>query len=67
MIINIKINSDNVITAYAVIGKVEGGIDVDTEIYESIEDVPPLSAGYYKLINGQIKVDEELKAQIKTY
>ena len=64
MIINIKTNKDNVIISYAVVGKVKGGVDVDTG-YTNIDDVPPLSAGYYKLIDGTIAIDENLKAQIE--
>lgn len=64
MKINLKTNEKNIITSYAIIGKIDGGIDVETN-YE-IEDVPPLSIGYYKLKDGKIEIDEELKAQINS-
>jgi hypothetical protein len=65
MIINVKCDENNIITSYAVIGKVEGGVDIETD-YTNIDDMPPLSIGYYKVANGQIVIDEQLKEQIES-
>lgn len=63
----LKIDENNIIKSYSVIGKIEGGIDIETETNYNIENIPlDLCAGYYKLIDGNIVLDEELKALLIT-
>lgn len=64
MTINILKDDNNVIIGFATLGSIVGGVDIKTN-YKNAEEVPSLSIGYYKLIDGQIVVDEELKAQFE--
>ena len=57
----VVIDENNIIRGYATVGGIVGGIEIEAE--EAPED---LCAGYYKLINGEIVLDEELKAQTET-
>lgn len=55
----ISTNQDNIIIGYATIGSIESG-----QIIE-VDGIPDdLCKGYYKLIDGEIVLDEELKSQI---
>lgn len=59
MKICISINDSKIITGYAVIGSIEGGEMV------TVDEIPDdLCRGYYKLIDGEIVLDDELKSQI---
>lgn len=65
MEISVFVGEDNIIKGYATTGGIEGGISIRAD-YLSLEEVSLLSIGYYKLIDGQIVVDEELQAQTET-
>ena len=55
----ISTNSDGIIIGYATVGTIEGGEMI------TVNEVPEdLCHGYYKLINGEIVLDEELRDQI---
>ena len=55
----ISVNNDDIITGYATVGSIEGG-----EMVEMDEIPDDLCHGYYKLADGDIVLDEDLKAQL---
>lgn len=59
MQICISADGNNVITGYAIIGSIEGGEMI------TVDEIPEdLCRGYYKLVDGVIVLDEDLKAQL---
>lgn len=55
----ISVNKDDIITGYAIIGSIEGGEMI------TVDEIPEdLCRGYYKLVDGVIVLDEDLKAQL---
>lgn len=58
MMLVISTNNNKIINGYAEIGGIEDGVNIAVDKIE--ED---LCAGYYKLVDGQIMLDEELKAK----
>lgn len=59
MTIKITINQDNIITGYASVGDLNNSIEV------TVDKIPSdLCDGYYRYVDGQIVLDEQLKEYI---